>query len=113
MVTIVTNTSSSTLQHEEPFSSSQEIDNKSLEEQKRGTNRIQIQDNDQFRAAYHVPMDTEKSERVHQRIDQEDSDEETDGASYIPTSSANVASLSILNEPSNFMVTFFCHFDVI
>ena len=82
------------------------MDNKASEEQNGGTNRIQIQDNDHYRTAYRIPMDTETSERVHQRIDQEYSDEETDGASYVPTSSANVASLSISNEPSNFMVNF-------
>ena len=104
LVKIVTNTSSTPPQAEEPFSSSQEVDNKASEEQNGGTNRIQIEDNDHYRTAYRIPMDTEPSERVHQRIDQEYSDEEADGASYMPTSSANVASLSISNEPSNFMV---------
>lgn len=49
-------------------------------------------------------MDPEKTERMQQSLDQDYSDDETEGASYVSVSSANVASLSNSNEPSNFMV---------
>ena len=102
-VKVITNPGTSPLR-QDLCTSTQEIDNKITEELQEGTNKIQIQDRDQYITDNNIPIDTEKSERIHQRIDQDFSDDETDGASYVPVSSVNVASLSSVNEPSNFMV---------
>ena len=102
-VRVITNPGTSPLR-QDLCTSTQEIDNKVTEELQEGTNKIQIQDQDQYLTDNNIPMDTEKSERIHQRIDQDYSDDETDGASYVPIASVNVASSSMVNEPSNFMV---------
>ena len=102
-VRVITNPGTSPLR-QDLCTSTQEIDNKVTEQFQEGANKIQIQDRDQYITDNNIPIDTEKSERIHQRIDQDYSDDETDGASYVPVSSVNVASLSMVNEPSNFLV---------
>ena len=102
-VRVFTNPDTSPLR-QDLCTSTQDMDNKVTEELQEGKKQIQIQDRDQYKTDNNIPMDAEKSERIHQRIDQEYSDDETDGASYVPVSSVNVASLSMMNEPSNFMV---------